>query len=138
MFQRRTRKAVFEPLENRQLLAADLVISGVLARNDTGIVDYNYETSDWFEIRNRGTSSIDLNGWYVTDDLTNPDRWQIPAVSVLSPGGRLVVFASNKDFTAPNGEFHTNFTFDGSGDAVGLADLSGQLCRDVTLLCSLT
>ena len=55
MFQRRTRKAVFEPLENRQLLAADLVISEVLARNDTGIVDYNYETSDWFEIRNRGT-----------------------------------------------------------------------------------
>ena len=115
------------------LLTADPVISEVLARNDTraaefdggiGLLDYDYDNSDWFEIHNRGTSSVDLSGWHFTDDLADTTKWQVPVSTVLAAGDRLVVFASNKDYVAPNGELHTSFTFDGNGEAVGLADPS--------------
>ena len=45
--------------------------------------------------------------------------------TVLDLDGRLVVFASNKDFVAPNGELHTNFKLSGDGDSLGLADPAG-------------
>ncbi len=123
------------------LLTADPVISEVLARNDTraaefdggtGLLDYDYDNADWFEIHNRGTSSVDLSGWHFTDDLTDTTKWRVPVSTVLTAGDRLIVFASNKDYVAPNGELHTSFTFDGNGEAVGLADPTGQLVHGFT------
>jgi len=128
----RERYARFESLESRIVLSVDAVISEVLARNDAVLLDYGDDSSDFLEIHNRGTSSINLNGWHVTDDLSNTTKWQIPVSTVLNPGNRVVLFASNKDFIAPNGERHTNFTFDGNGESVGLADASGTLIHSFT------
>ena len=114
-------------LEPRIVLSADVVISEVLARNVQGLVDYNSDLSDWFEVHNRGTSAVDLFGWYFTDDLADPTQWQVPVSKILAPDDRLIVFASNNDYVAPNGELHTNFRLSGNGESVGLVDPSGQL-----------
>jgi len=125
------RRAVFEPLERRELLSANPVISEVVARNDTGLLDYDFDHSDWFEIHNRGTSAVNLNGWHFTDDLDNTTKWQVPVATVLGPDKRLVVFASNEDYVAPNGELHTNFRFTSEGEFIGLADPAGQLISSI-------
>ena len=121
------RSANLEPLEPRLVLNADLVISEVVAINDHSLLDYDDSDSDWFEIHNRGTSTIDLNGWHFTDDLTNTTQWQVPVSTVLAHDERLIVFASNKDTVTLTGELHTNFKFNGDGESVGLADPTGQL-----------
>jgi len=40
-------------------------------------------TSDWIEIYNYGTSTLDLQGLNITDDLTVPNKWQIPSSLIL-------------------------------------------------------
>ena len=114
------------------MLNGDPVISEVVARNEDGYLDYYDQDSDWFEVHNRGSSSIDLKGWHFTDDLTNPTKWQVPLSTVLTPDERLLVFASNKDLVTPNHELHTNFRFDGDGEFVGISDPSGQLVNSLT------
>lgn len=121
------RKSRIEPLEQRLALASEVVISELLASSVSGLLDYNGNASDWFEIHNRDTTSVDLNGWHVTDRSDNLTKWQIPVSTVLAPDARVVVFASNQDFAAPNGELHANFALSKGGEYLGLADPLGVL-----------
>lgn len=89
----------WQSLESRQVLAGDVVISEFMASNDTGIRDRDVERSDWIELYNDSDESVDLTGWYLTDDLTNLDKWQFPATQLLERQ-RLVVFASGKNRAA--------------------------------------
>ncbi|MFY0689941.1 MAG: lamin tail domain-containing protein [Cyclobacteriaceae bacterium] len=41
--------------------------------------------TDAFELFNQGLNSVDLSGWYVTDDRSKPKKWQIPAGTLLAP-----------------------------------------------------
>src|ERR1043165_4885629 len=92
--------------------ATTVYISEFMADNQTGITDEDGSHSDWLEIWNSGASAISLNGWYLTDDSANPDKWRFPiatpAVS-LSAGGRLLVYCSGKDRKAAANRLHTSF-----------------------------
>jgi hypothetical protein len=121
------RRMQLEPLEPRVLLANDVVISELLASNSLGLLDFDGDSSDWLEIHNRDVTNIDLNGWHLTDRSDNLTKWPFPLSTVLAPDERLVVFASNKDFVAPNGELHTNFAMSSGGEFLGLADPLGLL-----------
>ena len=100
----------------------DLVISEFMASNSTALADEDGEFSDWLEIHNTGTTAVDLNGWYLTDDATDPTQWTFPAVT-LNPDTYLVVFASGKDKTAA--ELHTNFKLGAGGEYLGLIQPDG-------------
>src|SRR5438876_7130768 len=48
--------------------AADNVfISEFMAVNDSTLADEDGDFSDWIEIHNGGTNSINLDGWFLTD-----------------------------------------------------------------------
>ncbi|MCA9185726.1 MAG: lamin tail domain-containing protein [Planctomycetales bacterium] len=103
-----------EPLEARHVLAcATVCITEFMASNDGSLLDAQGEASDWIELHNGTDSTIDLAGWYLTDDAAQLNRWQFPSTSpsVLSPDEYLVVFASEKAGEAglPVTELHTNF-----------------------------
>ena len=101
----------FESLESRQYLAADFLITEFMASNGGSLLDEDSEASDWIEVQNVGNTAGSLSGWSLEDSA---DRWTFPNVSVAA-GGRLVVFASNKDRTAgPN--LHTNFALAADGE----------------------
>ena len=72
------------------MLNADVVISELLASNVNGLRDNAGDSSDWLEIHNRDTSAVDLNGWYLTDDIDDLAKWQFPASTVLAPDGTSV------------------------------------------------
>ena len=104
----------------------DLVINEILAANHSGLVDEDSTASDpqpqdWIEIYNRGTSSVDLSGWSLSDDPSTPGLWVFPS-GVLAPGQYLVVFASGKDRRSPTdgNRFHTNFKLSPQGEFLGL------------------
>ncbi|MGJ8698134.1 MAG: FN3 associated domain-containing protein [Verrucomicrobiaceae bacterium] len=91
----------------------DARISEFVAKNDTGLVDEDGETSDWIEVWNTSGVAGDFGGWFLTDDPADLQKWSFPAVEVAS-GERLVVFASGKDRVGLPGELHTNFKLQSS------------------------
>ena len=84
------RRGHFETYEGRLLLASDLVISEFMADNDGYLADEDGEYSDWIEIFNRGSDDESLQGWYLTDDPDELDKWSFPNES-LSGGSFLLV-----------------------------------------------
>jgi hypothetical protein len=99
-------RAAVEALERRELLANDPIITEFLASNAGGLEDFEGDTPDWIEIYNPSAATINLAGWSLTDDKLDLDKWVFPSVDLPS-GGRLLVFASGKDLTAP--QLHTDF-----------------------------
>ncbi|MGH1362711.1 MAG: lamin tail domain-containing protein [Calditrichia bacterium] len=107
-----------------QLYTTSLEVSEFMASNGTILQDEDNEYSDWIEIRNTGSSSVDLEDWYITDDDGELDKWQFPSV-VIPAGGYLVLFASNKDRTGA--ELHTNFKLGAGGEYLGLVQPNGSI-----------
>ncbi|MDD4992622.1 MAG: chitobiase/beta-hexosaminidase C-terminal domain-containing protein [Paludibacter sp.] len=114
------------------LLFADsnkVIISEFMAVNSNGIIDEDLEHSDWLELYNNSAGTIDLGGWFLTDDAANLKKWQFPAVS-LPKGAYLVIFASGKNRIDPSKKLHTNFKLSGSGEFLAISE------PDSTISCS--
>ena len=67
MVRAKSNKLGFEVLESRQLLTG-IEISEFMARNDGTLLDGNGESSDWIEVSNASETSVDLEGYYLSDD----------------------------------------------------------------------
>ncbi len=102
----------------------DLVISEFMARNVHGLKDSNGTCQDWIEIHNPCQPSINLDGWYLTDDDTNLTKWRFPAVTI-GRGEFLTVFASGKNRAVAGSELHTNFVLDAGGEYLALVRPDG-------------
>ncbi len=118
-----------EPLEARQMLTGMPVISEFMASNSTKLFDENGDSSDWIEIFNSGTSTINLNGYSITDNANDLNQWQFPPVE-LESGGYLIVFASNKDRDDPESELHTNFRLSSGGEYLALVAPDGTVMQE--------
>jgi hypothetical protein len=113
-----------ESLEPRQLLANTPIISEFMADNHSGLADADGAFSDWIEIHNPTTATVDLAGWSLTDDSAKPAQWQFPSTSLAS-GGYLVVFASGKNRAVSGQPLHTNFQLDAAGEYLALVKPDG-------------
>ncbi len=113
-----------EPLEPRRLLAADPVISEFMPDNDEFLFDEDGSSPDWIEVSNRGDEAIDLDGWFLTDEFDNRDKWRFPSTT-LNAGQSIVVFASGKDRSVSGSELHTNFQLQAAGESVMLVRPDG-------------
>ncbi len=114
----------FEQLEPRLALA--VVISEFLASNDSGIRDFEGDRSDWIELQNTGPATVDVAGWYLTDEALNLAKWEIPTdpSTVLAPGDYLTIFADGKNGNF-SGELHTDFSLSANGEYLGLVMSDG-------------
>jgi hypothetical protein len=115
----------FEHLESR--LAMAVVINEFLTENDSGIRDFSGERHDWIELKNTGASTVDVSGWYLTDDALNLTKWQIPVTTEtqsLAPGEVLLIYASDKNGVF-SGELHTNFKLSIAESYLGLVQSNG-------------
>ncbi len=120
--------APVEHLEPRRVLAANPVVTELLADNDGVLLDADGDAHDWIEIRNLGDQSIDLEGWYLSDDIGQPTRWEFPQ-TIVDANASLVIFASDKNRADAGFELHTNFTLDRSGEQVFLVEPDGVTIR---------
>jgi len=98
-----------------------LLINEFMANNATVLEDPDEpgEFPDWIEIHNVGAVPIDLGGLYLTDDLADPAKFQIPDGLVVPAGGFVLFYA---DDDPEQGPFHTNFRLGRNGDSIGLFD----------------
>src|ERR1051325_9297442 len=104
--------------------AEDVFISEFMAVNNSNLADEDGGFSDLIEIHNSGAMPVDLNGWFLTDKLSQLTEWRFPATN-LPPNGYLVVFASGKDRRVPGAPLHTSFQLKSSGEYLGLVRPDG-------------
>ena len=107
----------------------DVVINELLASNDNINADEDGDYSDWIELYNNGTESVNLENFTITDDPDDKTQWRFPSV-VLQPGHYLLVWASKKNKTG--NELHTNFKLSAGGEFVGLYTSAGAVVDTVT------
>ncbi|MCD4792550.1 MAG: lamin tail domain-containing protein [Bacteroidales bacterium] len=78
---------------------AQLYINEFMASNVTiyaDIVDYD-DYSDWIEIYNDSDAAIDISGYYLTDDLEDFNKWQIPSGAIIEGKAYLIFWADGYD-----------------------------------------
>jgi hypothetical protein len=84
---------------------------------------------DWFELYNTSRQVADLEGYYLSDSLTNRFLSRIPAGYVVAPGGRLLVWADDElEQNATNrADLHVKFKLDQDGEAIVLSAQDGTV-----------
>jgi hypothetical protein len=99
----------------------DLVINEFSASN-TEVPDQNGEFEDWVELYNTSEQSIALGGYFLSDDLSNPQKWMFPD-TVIQSDAYLVIWA-DEDETQTG--LHANFKLSKSGESLILSDAMGN------------
>ena len=49
-----------------------------MASNSETMADQDGEFEDWIELYNNGSASIDLEGYYLSDNINNLTKWEFP------------------------------------------------------------
>lgn len=102
---------------------ASLHINEILASNNTTNYDNTfYNFSDWIEIYNDGSSSVNLNGYTITDDINIPDKYLINFSLRIDSRGYGVIWADKESWYP-----HANFALDSDGEFVALFAPDGTL-----------
>jgi len=102
-------------------------ITEFMAGNATTIRDDDGDFSDWIEIYNAGVQTVDLSGWYLTDNVGNRTKWRLPNGLVLPAGEYLLIWASNKNRQGLGAALHTNFKLSkAAGNYLGLIYSDGM------------
>ncbi|MHC4735243.1 MAG: chitobiase/beta-hexosaminidase C-terminal domain-containing protein [Planctomycetota bacterium] len=121
---------------NWKMVELHLVISEFMARNSTTLLDGDSQSSDWIEIYNPTDTTVNLDGWYLTDSMADLTMWQFPEGLQIKPGEFRLVFASGKTYEQnplnypyldPGGDYHTNFELDQDGDYLALVANDGNV-----------
>ncbi|MFT5121966.1 MAG: hypothetical protein ACI97B_000591 [Verrucomicrobiales bacterium] len=105
--------------------APEVVINEFVAVNELGHQDEDNAYSDWIELFNPSDDPVNLDGWFLTDDAGELDKWRMPAVTLAS-NAYLVIFASDKNRTNALSELHTNFRLAGDGEYLALVRPDGS------------
>ena len=60
-----------------------------------GLYDEFQEENDWIEIINSGSNTVNLNNYFMSDDINNLQKWRFPNYQLAS-NEKILIFASNK------------------------------------------
>jgi hypothetical protein len=106
----------------QSLFSGGVLINEIMSSNRSALFDEDCEASDWIELYNSGSGTVNLEGCYLSDDSLEIDKWQF-GNAVIEPGGHLIIFASDKNKHADY--WHTNFKISASGEEIILSDSNG-------------
>jgi len=107
----------------------NLVINEIMSNNERTIKDQDSDFVDWIELYNNSDSSINLLGFFLSDDYNNLGKWVFPEITI-SPHEFLIIFASGKNITETS-ELHTNFKISLSGEEIFLSNSFGIMISQV-------
>lgn len=80
-----------------ELSRGTLLINEVMAKNSesSGIIAPNGKYEDWFELYNSGNDTILLSDYYVTDNLNNLIKANLPTITIV-PGDFALLWCGGK------------------------------------------
>lgn len=99
---------------NNQLGARNLLINEALALNTSTNTDEAGDYDDWIEIHNCGDQAINLGSYHITDDFTNPFKFQLPYVIIPAYGYALIWCDNEPEEGAMHASFQLNADHEGA------------------------
>ena len=102
---------------------AQVVINEICAYNGS-LVSPAGTLPDYVELYNAGASAVALSGWTLTDDPTNPTKWDFPSSASIGAKSNLVIWLDSTN-NYP-GLISTNFSLRTSGEELALFQGSNQ------------
>ncbi len=117
-----------EEKEDEGITVTPIVINEVSAGNSINVNEY-FKKDDWVELYNTTSEEIDLEGMYMTDNSSKPQKYMITAedtkASTLIPAhGYKVIWCSERE---TNTELHANFKLSNNdGQMVRIAASDGS------------
>lgn len=110
------------------------------------MVDFG-DFSDWIELYNDESFEVDLSGYFLTDNPSEPTQWVIPNNTKIGGKGFLIIWADGFDdspgqtytrpwwpsgtsFTTKN--YHSNFKLNDAGEFIGLYNSGGLIVDSIT------
>ena len=108
-------------------ITGDFVINEFMADNVATVADPSGEYDDWVELYNNGETPFSLNGYFLSDNASDPGQWAFPDTTV-APGEYLVVWTDNDE---DQEGLHANFKLSTSGEAIILSDPGMNIIDEV-------
>ncbi len=111
------------------LAPAFIAISEFMAENAATIADPEQpgQYPDWIELTNLGAAPVNLNGFYLTDNLLRPTKFRISGDVIVAPGEAILFWADDDPQQGPR---HTTFKLNKEGEAIGLFHRDGATAVD--------
>lgn len=133
-------KAVYTPLDSQDRRGWDahpVKINEVSAANDIFVSDL-FKKSDWIELYNTTDEAYDIAGMYLSDHLTEPEKWQVPTSdgsfsTVIPAHGHLVIWC---DKTAGSTQLHADFKLNNEDKSLILLTAKDKTWADTLVYCA--
>lgn len=112
----------------RATYAQPVRLNELLASNQTIIADENGDFDDWVEIYNPGPEVINLSGYFMSDNVGNPQKWQIPtgdSTATSVPAGGFILFWFDDE--PAEGPTHLPFKLNAAGEDLLISAPDGAL-----------
>ncbi len=95
-----------------------LLLNEFMAQNNSTIQDEEGAWEDWVELYNLGGDTLRLEGFALTDNFNNMQKWVFPD-TVITPGGHLLIWC-DEDGGDPG--LHASFKLSAGGERLALSD----------------
>lgn len=113
-------------------VSSQVVINEYSCANISQVADNYGEFHDWVELYNAGSSTVNLTGYYMSDNVNNPTKWAFPSGS-LAPGAFIRIICSGRDMVSGIW-YHTNYKMTQcKPEEVCFSDAAGNILDSMTL-----
>jgi hypothetical protein len=102
-----------------ETIVGKLKINEYLTKGSQNVDGFG-EKSDWIEIYNTTDADFEIKDeeWFITDDLTKPDKYKLPS-RTITPKGFLLIWCNGKNTNTAT-SINTNFNLSASGESIGI------------------
>lgn len=117
------------------MLHSQVVINEFCTANYTDWI-ISGENEDWVEFYNPTGEPVDISGYHLSDNPSNPQKWEFPSGSIVPANGFLVVLLSGTGDYDPNflGYRNTNFKVtQTNGEPLIFSNTSGTILEQYDL-----
>lgn len=105
-----------------------VVINELMASNDVSVADQDGEYDDWAELFNMGSESVNLSGYFLTDDPEDLMKWQFPEGTIIEAEDYLIIWVDDDE---EQEGLHTPFKLAAAGESLHLVDPNGNILDEV-------
>lgn len=105
-------------------------INEFLADNQGDVKNEYNMYEDWIELYNTTSGPVNIGGLYLTDNFSNPLKFQIPDNTVIPANGFLIIWADEDPTTTSY--VHANFKLSAAGEEIMLSNSSGTVLDSIS------
>ena len=110
-------------------------ITEVMASNDSVVIYQDGPYVDWVELYNSGSTTVDLSGYGLSDNISRPRKWQFPEGTSIAPGEyKIILCDGSSTVYNPSSIQHTSYRISRTGEEIMcLSDPAGHVLDKLIL-----